>query len=203
MANTMRWRYGETSPVMIPVDSATVIEIGDLVYLDVDDAKPAASQTDQGSEGGNQQMFHDNFAGVAMQASPSGKSDPIRVATVGVFEFDCLSTTLEVGDLMSSDENGARHRAVEPDGCQGNHRKRGRRALRETAQPGGHARARGRRQQHDEGRHPGGAVRMTNFRMTNECIRNSCFVIRHSNKSKSKITQQPLFEEQSCDLEIS
>ena len=41
MANTMRWRYGDTCPVMLPVDSATVIEIGDLVYLDADDAKPA------------------------------------------------------------------------------------------------------------------------------------------------------------------
>ena len=106
MANTMRWRYGETSPVMIPVDSSTVIEIGDMVYLDADDAKPAASQADQGTEGANQQMFHDNFAGVAMQASPSGKADSIRVATSGVFEFDCLSVTLEVGDLMGPDENG-------------------------------------------------------------------------------------------------
>ena len=107
MANTMRWRYGETSPVMIPVDSATVIEIGDMVYLDVDDARPASSQADQGTEVANQQLFHDNFAGVAMQASPSGSTAPIRVATTGVFEFDCLSTTLEVGDLMASDENGA------------------------------------------------------------------------------------------------
>ena len=79
MANTMRWRFGETSPVMIPVDSATVIEIGDLVYQDVDDAKPASSQADQGTEAANQQLFHDNFAGVAMQASPSGTSGPIRV----------------------------------------------------------------------------------------------------------------------------
>jgi len=105
MANTMRWRYGETSPVMIPVDSATVIEIGDLVYLDVDDAKPAGSQVDQGTEGGNQQLFHDNFAGVAMQASAAGDAAAIRVATTGVFEFDCLSTTLEVGDLLGADEN--------------------------------------------------------------------------------------------------
>jgi len=105
MANTMRWRYGDTCPVMLPVDSATVIEIGDLVYLDTDDAKPASSQTDQGTESANQQLFHDNFAGVAMQASRSGDTQPIRVATTGVFEFDCLSTTLEVGDMMSSDEN--------------------------------------------------------------------------------------------------
>ena len=105
MANTMRWRYGDTSPVMIPVDSATVIEIGDLVYLDVDDAKPAGSQVDQGTEGANQQLFHDNFAGVAMQASATGDADAIRVATTGVFEFDCLSATLEVGDLIGADEN--------------------------------------------------------------------------------------------------
>jgi hypothetical protein len=91
---------------MMAVDSATVIEIGDLIQLDVDDAKPASAQTDQGSETANQQMFHDVFAGVAMQASRNGDTQPIRVATSGVFEFDCLSTTLEVGDLLSADENG-------------------------------------------------------------------------------------------------
>lgn len=105
MANTMRWRYGDTSPVMLPVDSATVIEIGDIVYLDVDDAKPASAQGDLGTELGNQQAFHDVFIGVAMQASPSGSTQPIRVATTGVFEFDCLSTTLEVGDMMAPDEH--------------------------------------------------------------------------------------------------
>ena len=107
MSNTMRWRYGDTCPVMLPVDSATVIEIGDIVYLDTDDAKPAASQADQGTKLANQQMFHDVFAGVAMQASRSGDTQPIRVATAGVFEFDCVSTTLEVGDLMGPDENVA------------------------------------------------------------------------------------------------
>jgi hypothetical protein len=101
----MRWRYGDTNPVMMPVDSGTIIEIGDLVLLDADDAKPASSQVDQGTEAANQQLFHDVFLGVAMQASPSGAAQPIRVATSGVFEFDCLSTTLEVGDLLGPDEN--------------------------------------------------------------------------------------------------
>jgi hypothetical protein len=107
MANTMRWRYGDTNPVMMAVDSATVIEIGDLLLQDTDDAKPASAQTDQGTESANQQLFHDLFVGVAMQASRNGDTQPIRVATSGVFEFDCLSTTLEVGDLMGADENGA------------------------------------------------------------------------------------------------
>ena len=105
MANTMRWRYGDTSPVMLPVDATTVIEIGDLVYLDTDDAKPASAQADAGTEAANQEAFHDKFAGVAMQASRNGDTQPIRVATAGVFEFDCLSTTCEVGKLVGADEN--------------------------------------------------------------------------------------------------
>ncbi len=107
MANTMRWRYGDTCPVMMPVDSTTVIEIGDLVYLDTDDAKPASAQADQASETANQELLHDNFAGVAMQASASGDTQPVRVATAGVFEFDCASATFEVGDLVGADENAA------------------------------------------------------------------------------------------------
>ena len=105
MANTMRWRYGDTSPVMLPVDASTVIEIGDLLYLDTDDAKPASTQADQGTEAANQELFHDKFAGVAMQASRNGDTQPVRVATTGVFEFDCLSTAYEVGKLIGADEN--------------------------------------------------------------------------------------------------
>ena len=107
MTNTMRWRYGDTSPVMLPVDSTTVIEIGDLLYLDVDDAKPASAQADQGTKAANQELFHDKFAGVAMQASRNGDTQPIRVATAGVFEFDCVSATFEVGKLIGVDENTA------------------------------------------------------------------------------------------------
>jgi hypothetical protein len=104
MADTMRWRYGDTNPVMLPVDSATVIEIGDLVYLDTDDAKPASSQADQLTEAANQELFHDNFAGVAMQRSRAGDTDPVRVATTGAFEFTCPSGTFEVGALLGVDE---------------------------------------------------------------------------------------------------
>src|SRR5262245_48713509 len=100
----MRWRYGDTCPVMLPVDSATVIEIGDLVYLEVDDARPASAQADQLTEAANQELFHDKFAGIAMQQSRSGDTQPIRVATAGVFEFDCLSGTYEVGKLIGVDE---------------------------------------------------------------------------------------------------
>jgi len=107
MGDRMRWRYGDTNPVIAAVDAATVIELGDLVYLEADDARPAALQADQGSEGANQQLFAHKFLGVAMQRSRAGDTDPIRVATTGVFEFDCPSGTLEIGDLMGADENAA------------------------------------------------------------------------------------------------
>jgi len=49
-------------------------------------------------------LFHSKFAGVAMQSSPVGAIDPIRVATTGVFEYDCQSATFEVGQLLGADE---------------------------------------------------------------------------------------------------
>jgi hypothetical protein len=104
MSDKMRWRYGETNPVVADVISATVIEIGDLVYQDTDDAKPASSQADTGTEEGNQEAFEAKFLGVAMQRSKSGETNPIRVATTGVFEFDCPSATHELGDLVGVDE---------------------------------------------------------------------------------------------------
>lgn len=107
MTDKMRWRYGDTNPVVAAVDAATVIEIGDLVLQDTDDAKPASSQADQGTEAANQELLADKFLGVAMQRSRSGETAPIRVATTGVFEFDCPSDTFELGNLVGADENVA------------------------------------------------------------------------------------------------
>jgi len=106
MSDKMRWRYGDTNPVVAAVDSSTVIEIGDLVYQATDDARPASAQADQGSEQANQELFVDNFLGVAMQRSRNGDTSPIRVATTGVFEFNCPSGTFELGDLAGPDETG-------------------------------------------------------------------------------------------------
>ena len=104
MANTMRWRYGDTNPVVLAVGSSTVIEIGDILWLDSGEAKPASALADQLSKAANQKALHDAFAGIALQQSRDGDTDPIRVATTGVFEFDCPSATFEVGDLIGVSE---------------------------------------------------------------------------------------------------
>jgi hypothetical protein len=105
MSDNLRWRYGETNPVMMAVDSATVVEIGDLLYMDTDDAKPASAQADQASETNNQVLFASRFIGVALQKSRAGDTTPIRVATTGVFEFDAVSNTFEIGDLIGTHED--------------------------------------------------------------------------------------------------
>ena len=104
MSDKMRWRYGDTNPVVAAVDSATVVEIGDVLYQDTDDAKPASAQADQLSLAANQALLADGFLGVAMQRSRAGDTDPIRVAATGVFEFNCPSATFELGDLIGVNE---------------------------------------------------------------------------------------------------
>jgi len=107
MSDKMRWRYGDTNPVEAAVDADTVIEIGDMVWQDTDDAKPASSITNQGSKTANQTALKAKFLGVAMQRSRSDDTAPIRVATTGVFEFDCPSGTFELGDLIGANTNTA------------------------------------------------------------------------------------------------
>ncbi len=105
MANVFRWRNGDTRPVTLPVASATVVEIGDLVVLDSDEAKPVSSVSYGGSLAAAQENGHDVLVGVAMQASPDGSSDPIRIATAGMFEFDCATASFSLGDRMGIDDN--------------------------------------------------------------------------------------------------
>ena len=101
MADKMRWRYADTNPVVAAVDSATVIEIGDLLWQDTDDAKPASQLTITVTVGRVEQ-FANSFLGVAMQRSRNGDTAPIRVATTGVFEFDVLGgDCFELGDLVA------------------------------------------------------------------------------------------------------
>jgi hypothetical protein len=88
MSDKMRWRYSDTEPVNSPVRPETIIEIGDILFQDDD----GFANTDGGK-----------FLGVAMQRSRNGDKAPIRVATAGVFEFDCDSRTWKLGEKVERD----------------------------------------------------------------------------------------------------
>lgn len=106
MSDRMRWRYGDTNPVVAAVDEETVVEIGDLVWQDGDDAKRASQLLGSGTPDENRGVFLERFLGVAMQRSRRGETAPIRVATTGVFEFDCASSAFELGDLIGPAASG-------------------------------------------------------------------------------------------------
>ena len=100
-----RWLYGDTNPAVAAVDADTVIEIGDLLWQDVDEAKPFNACL-----GGV--AFKAEFLGVAMQRSRLNEDCPIRVATTGVFEFECKDSTFCLGDLVAPVTNQSVARSI-------------------------------------------------------------------------------------------
>jgi Uncharacterized conserved protein (DUF2190) len=103
MADTMRWRYGDTNPVVTkPVATGVSIEIGDLVAQDSSgNVTPASLTTWTTDLPTTQGAFHASFLGVAMQRSAGSDNGSIRVATTGVFEMQCAAATFELGDLVA------------------------------------------------------------------------------------------------------
>lgn len=107
MSDKMRWRYGETNPVVAPVDAATTIDVGDLVYLSSGKAKSASTIELDETVAETQAAFTAAFLGVAMQKSVAGSTAPVRVATSGVFEFDASADTYALGNLVGVYESAA------------------------------------------------------------------------------------------------
>lgn len=101
MSDRMRWRYGDTNPVVAAAAAEETIEIGDLVYLEQGAARAASTLAAGESLAATQTEFAQRFLGVAMQRSTAGEAAPLRVATTGVFEFDCVPESFELGDWVA------------------------------------------------------------------------------------------------------
>ena len=70
MTDKMRWRYGDTNPVVAAVDAATVIEIGDLLWQDTDDAKPASAPGQPGRQDSQSRGVCPRLSGRGHAAQP-------------------------------------------------------------------------------------------------------------------------------------
>ncbi len=106
MADVFRWVRGDIKQVDATPASATVIEVGDLLYMDPTAKKPknAAAMVDQGTENLNKDTFQMYFLGVAMGRSRSGDTEKIPIATAGVFEFPCDADQWYIGEMASAQE---------------------------------------------------------------------------------------------------
>jgi hypothetical protein len=83
-------------------DGSIAVNIGDLMYHDGNDAKPASSQADAASEAANQAVFAPKFLGVAAERKLStDAAGDIDVALDWVGEMPCASAAYEVGDFVT------------------------------------------------------------------------------------------------------
>jgi hypothetical protein len=105
----LRFRSGQIQLIKVRVDSATVIEAGDLVWLDSDDAKPASDFTWTTNLATTQGNFAAKFLGVAHQGSANGETSPVSVdiSPSSVYEFDVNAATYEVGATLGPDESSS------------------------------------------------------------------------------------------------
>lgn len=103
MANTYTYRHSGRTLQKFAVDSATVIEIGDAVWLDTDDVKPASDFAAGVDLATTQANFAAKFLGIAAESSAAGQTDDINVDTSSesVYEVACTSGTYEVGDPLA------------------------------------------------------------------------------------------------------
>lgn len=106
MANRYSFRSGQRQLVKAAVDSATVIEVGDMVWLDTDDVKPAADFTWDTDLETTQAAFAAQFLGIAVESSAAGDTAPISVdvSPVSVYEYDVASGTYEIGTPLGPDK---------------------------------------------------------------------------------------------------
>ncbi len=109
MANRLRLRSGQVQLVRVRVGESTVIEAGDLVYLDGNAAKPAKDFAWGGSLGATQSSFADLCVGVAHQPSAYGETHDISVdvSPMSVYEMDVAAGAYEVGDDLGPDESSS------------------------------------------------------------------------------------------------
>lgn len=86
-------------------DGSLAVEIGDLIFHDTNDAKPASSQADQGSEAANQAAFAPRFLGVAVERKLStDAAGTLQVAVDVIREYACVASAFEIGDWVTVDE---------------------------------------------------------------------------------------------------
>ena len=100
--NKLRFRSGQVQLRKVRVDAGAVIEAGDLLWLDGDDAKPAALFAWDTNLATTQAAFAEKFLGVAHQPSRAGETDPVSVdvSPHSVYEFDVPEGAYEIGQTL-------------------------------------------------------------------------------------------------------
>ena len=107
--NKLRFRSGQVLLRRVPVNVDTVIEVGDLLWLDGDEVKPASDFTWDTDLATSQAAFAAVFLGIAHQPSAAGESIPVSidVSSQSVYEFDTDNAAYTFGQSLGPGENSS------------------------------------------------------------------------------------------------
>lgn len=103
MSNRARYLRGPQCVVEVPVESATVIEIGDFVLISSNYAIQASDLADAGDAAANREACADIFAGIAQTASASGETAPVQVdiSPLAIYKLSQkTAAAINVGDQV-------------------------------------------------------------------------------------------------------
>lgn len=100
MSDNQRHVRELANPRYYSVDSATVIEIGDNVWQDTNDVKPASDFTWNASLAQTQADFKAKYIGMSADRSRAGDTNDVGVDKNGIKKFTCASASFEIGDLV-------------------------------------------------------------------------------------------------------
>jgi len=114
MANTQRHLRGDTNEVQIDIHGHTVVEQGDMMFINNvvgNIAAPHGGTADYygfpADETTGSSVAFDSFIGVAMTGSESGTTEEIAVATSGIFRFaNASAVASKVGYTVSGATSG-------------------------------------------------------------------------------------------------
>jgi hypothetical protein len=106
VANTFTFRHGQRRPLNLPVLSASVIEINDMLFLATTTVKAAADFTWNTDLATTQAGFADVFVGIAMHKSASGDTAnvDVDVSPDSLYEYACNSATYAPGATLGPDK---------------------------------------------------------------------------------------------------
>ena len=109
MANHLRYRSGPVQLVKSDIDSTSLIEPGDMLFLDSTEARPASEFVWNTDLPTTQTGFSNSFLGIAHERSEVGDDAPISVdlSPQSVYEFDVDVSSYTLGTLLGPDESSS------------------------------------------------------------------------------------------------
>lgn len=109
MANHLRFRTGPVHLFKAPISPDSVIEPGDILFLDSTEARPASEFPWTTDLATTQAAFSNLFLGISHERSGVGESAPVSVdlSPQSVYEFDLDISAYGLGQLLGPDESGS------------------------------------------------------------------------------------------------